>query len=142
MESLWDAIEGRLRFLLALPLALVPARHWDQLEEMAPVRSAALISGLLVFFIGAAIFIPGYLGYAQGQSGNAVEHMLEATGWRTPSPDRAGATPDQQVGMAGVEWGMTFFSIFTFVLYTPTGLFATYLGASGWIRVICAWVDD
>jgi hypothetical protein len=140
MESLKDAVDARFRFLLALPLSLVPRRHWDALENIAPIRRAVIPLAILTFFLAAALFIPAYFKFVEAGSHAAVEQMLIATGWRPPTAETVG-TPDQQVGAAQMQTAMTWFSIFTF-LFTPSGFTAAYLGLASWIRVISAWFDD
>ena len=95
-----------------------------------------MLSGVLQFMIGMAIAIPGYLEFSHQQSSLAVDMMLEATGWRSPSNTSA------SVPGAQLQWASGYLAFFTYVFVTPGGFFAMYLGLTGWLRSVSAWVDD
>jgi hypothetical protein len=127
-----------MRFIVAMFAAVLPKRWWHELEEHLPVRQAAVMSGLVTFLVAVAIFIPAFLNFAQANAGHAVDLMLEATGWRPPATD----TGPVSVETAQTSWLAGFPSIFVFALFTPLGIFSTYLAITGLLRAVSAFVDD
>jgi hypothetical protein len=109
--------------------ALLPRRTWDRFEPRIPVTSSAFPSSLLTFLAGAAIGIPGFLAYAQGQAGLYVDLLLNAAD--------QGQAPTRDMAV-----GMNAFSLFTFLLLTPAGLVTLYLSSTGFVRTAGAWFDD
>jgi hypothetical protein len=115
----------------AITAALLPHRHWRQLPYWIPVQAAAFPSGLLTFFLGAAIGIPGFLEHA-GATVSLANETVVAEAMRNPA---AGYSRGMVQGFAGL-------SIFTFLFLTPKGLLTLYLLGSGGARAAAAWFDD
>lgn len=113
----------------AIVIALLPRRAWERFEPGIPVTSSAFPSSLLTFLAGAAIGIPGFLAYAQGQAGLYIDLLLNAAD--------QGQAPTRDLAV-----GMNAFSLFTFLLLTPTGLLALYLSSTGFVRAVGAWFDN
>lgn len=111
--------------------ALLPHRHWRGLPGWIPVERAAFASGLLTFFLGAAIGIPGFLDHAAATV-SFVNQAVVTEAMRNPG---AGYSRGMVQGFAGL-------SIFTFLFLTPKGLLTLYLLASGGARAAAAWFDD
>lgn len=117
------------RRIAGIVAALLPRRTWDRFEPHIPVTSSARACSLLTFLAGATIGIPGFLEYAQHQSGLYIDLLMDAAdGGKTPTRDMA--------------VGMSAFSLFTFLLLTPKGLVTLYLGLTGFVRTASAWFDD
>jgi hypothetical protein len=97
-----------VRDLIDYPLAvlagLLPKRYWDVID--LPIANTALASALVTFFAGAALGITGYFAF--------MDHVLSQRLW-TPPP-------------------MMIQVYFSYVFFTPRGLFSIYLVASGVIR--------
>jgi hypothetical protein len=118
-------------FAVAIGAALLPHRYWRALPPAIPVDRAAAISGLLTFFLGMAIGIPGFLDHA-GANVSFVNQAVVDEARRNPD---AGYSRGMVQGFAGL-------SIFTFLLLTPAGLATLYLTVTGATRAAAAWFDD
>jgi hypothetical protein len=118
-------------FAAAIAAALLPHRYWGALPHWLPVERAAFASGLLTFFLGAAIGIPGFLEHAAANVSFANQAVVDEA-MRNPG---AGYSRGMVQGFAGL-------SIFTFLFLTPTGLVTLYLIGSGATRGAAAWFDD
>ena len=98
--------------LIAYPLAILagflPRRYWEDID--LPVSNLAFASALLTFFAGTALGISGYFAF--------MAYVLAQREWTAPP--------------------MMILVFFSYVFATPRGLFALYLTATGFIRVI-AW---
>lgn len=127
-----------MRFIVAMFAAILPKRWWPAMEQHLPVRQAATMSGIVTFLAAMAIGLPAFLTFAQANAGHAIDLMLEATGWRSPS---ASAGP-VSVGEAQASWVASFPSLFVFSFFTPIGILSTYLVITGWFRAISPWFDD
>ena len=112
-------------FAAAMIAALLPYRHWQRVPVSIPVRDAAFVSGVLTFFAGAAIGIPGFLEHAAATVSLANETMLKYDFFNR-----------------GLASGFGGLSIFTFLLLTPQGWATLYLLGSGGLRAMAAWFDD
>lgn len=122
---------GAIRRIAGIAAAVLPTRLWPALEERAPVRSSAVVSGLLTFAAGSAIGIPSYLAYAQAAASTDIDALLAAAGWTT----RAHPVTAPLVGLSDAAW-------LTFVFLTPLGWISTYLVVTGMFRAIAAGFDD
>jgi hypothetical protein len=118
-------------FAVAILAALLPHRYWRALPHSIPVDRAAVASGLLTFFLGTAIGIPGFLDHA-GANVSFVNQAVVNEAMRNPD---AGYSRGMVQGFAGL-------SIFTFLLLTPAGLTTLYLTVTGVTRAAAAWFDD
>jgi hypothetical protein len=127
-----------MRFIVAMFAAILPRRWWPPIERHLPVRQAAVMSGIATFLLAIAIGLPAFLAFAQANAGRAIDMMLEATGWRSPT---TGASP-VSVEAAQASWVGGFPAIFVFAFFTPIGLLATYLAFTGWFRAISPVFDD
>jgi hypothetical protein len=126
-----------MRFIAAMFAAILPRRWWPPIEKHLPVRQAAVMSGIATFLLAIAIGLPAFLAFAQANAGHAVDMMLEATGWRSPT-----GTAPVSVEAAQASWVSGFPSIFVFAFFTPIGIVATYLAFTGWFRAISPVFDD
>ena len=131
-------LESAIRFIVSVPVSLLPRHYWRQLETVVPVARAALLSGVVSMLAAAAIAIPAFLQYTEATSLVAVDAMLRATGWRpTPAGD---AVPSADAATA--SWFSGYLSPIAFFLFTPTGVLSIYLFTTGWLRTVSAYVDD
>lgn len=118
-------------FAVAIVAALLPHRYWRALPLTVPVDRAAFVSGLLTFFLGMAIGIPGFLEHA-GVNVSLANQAVVDEAMRNP---QAGYSRGMVQGFAGL-------SIFTFLLLTPAGLLTLYLTATGAARAAAVWFED
>lgn len=125
-----------MRFIVAIVAALLPRHYWSRLDTVVPVSRAAIVSSIATILLAAAIAIPAFLRHVEENAGEAVELMLQATGWR---PASGTAVPSDEVAVG--SWNASYLSPLMFFL-TPLGLFSTYLAASGYVRAVSAYVDD
>lgn len=126
-----------LTFLGAMAGSLLPFRHWQRLPGSFPMIPAALASGLISFWLAAAIGIPGFLqhaGYLVSETNaltlKAAQKQMDE-GMHSDDPKAARFAP-----------AMNAFAIFTFLLLTPKGWATMYLGGTGWFRMGAAWFGD
>lgn len=111
--------------------SLLPYRTWESFPSDWPLESAAFASGLLTFFAGMAVGIPGFLAHAHAATSLGLDAMLH----RTFTDPNAGYSQGLVQGFAGL-------SIFTFLLLTPAGWLTMYLVGTGTLRGAAAWFDD
>lgn len=122
-----EFLDSLLRHVLATLAGFLPRRLWNEWEGRIPIARMALASGLLAFFLGFGIGIPGFLRYAMGSSSRISDSMIQAG-------------HDVNVGKAPADapvraWGVSFFSLMAFAFFTPMGLLATYLVCSAVYRL-------
>ena len=120
-----------LVFAAAMCASLLPWRWWPSLPSDWPLESAAFASGILTFFAGAAIGIPGFLAHAHATTSLGLDAMLH----RTFTDPNAGYSQGLVQGFAGL-------SIFTFLFLTPSGWLTMYFMGSGTLRGAAAWFGD
>lgn len=120
--------------IVAIPAALLPRRHWQSFD--LPVANVATLSAFITLFAGFAIGVPGYFLYLarlQGVKGLSlleigrlqVEHKL-------PETADVAATPGAVYALSPIS----------FALFSPLGLFCTYLIASSIFRIASAYIDE
>lgn len=112
---------------------VLPRRLWPALEPHLPIRSAAAVSGGLTLVAGVAVGTRGFFAFAT-ELADANNTWLLAHLAGPPS------TYDASAGL--VPYGVSLFTFFLFVFFTPAGLLALYLTASGTLRGVGAWFDD
>jgi hypothetical protein len=118
-------------FAGAMLASLLPVRVWPRLPPSFSMTSAAFASGLVTFFLGAAVGIPGFLEHAHAMTSLGLDAELHSV---FTNPD-AGYRQGMVQGFAGL-------SIFTFLLLTPRGWLTLYLIVGGGLRMGAAWFDD
>jgi hypothetical protein len=120
--------------VLALPAALLPKRYWQSID--LPVPNVAPVSSVLTMLAGFAIGIRGYFGFLERlrhASGVSIMDISKAQiEGRLPETAAVSAIPAALAAMAPI----------TFALFTPLGLFATYLVLTGLIRSAAAYIDE
>lgn len=122
-----------LRWVAAAVAGVAPRRVWPTLERWLPLHSAAVVSAIATLLAGFFIGVGGFFAFATRLAAANNDWMLA----RLAAPPTTG---DAAVGL--VPYGMSVLTLFIFVFFTPTGLFALYLTASGTLRAISAYVDD
>lgn len=125
---------GLLRHLLALFAGLLPRRLWREWEGRIPLARMAVPSALVTFLLGFAVGIPGFLDYAARSGAATSDLMLAAAG--EASRGRA-----SDLAPAGA-WGLSLFTLVAYLLFTPRGLLASYLSASGLLRCMAAVTSE
>jgi len=122
-----------IRWVAAVAAGIAPRGVWPALERQLPLRSAAAASGLVTLLTGFFIGVGGFFTFAtQLASAN--------NNWMLAQVAAPATTGDAAVGL--VPYGVSVLTLFIFIFFTPTGLFALYLTASGTLRAISAWFDD
>jgi hypothetical protein len=124
-------------FLAAMAASLLPFRLWGRLPASFQMTRAAFASGLLVFFLGAAVGLPGFYHHAGFLVSEANAATLKLAGAQIAAGMREGDPKE-----VTFETGMNALALFTFLLLTPAGWLTMYLGGSGAVRTIAAWFDD
>ena len=122
-----------IRWIVAVVAGVAPRRVWPALERHLPLRSAAVVSGIVTFLAGVFIGVGGFFTFAAQLAGANNNWMLAQLA--APATNR-----DAAVGL--VPYGMSVLTLFIFLFFTPTGLLALYLSTSGALRGISAWLDD
>jgi len=118
-------------FVAAMLASLLPHRYWARLPARFNLTPAAFWSGLLTFFAGAAVGIPGFLEHAHATTSLGLDAELH----QVFTDPKAGYSQGMVQGFAGL-------SIFTFLLLTPKGWATLYLMIAGGLRMGAAWFDD
>lgn len=132
-----DALEvssGVLRHVLALGAGSLPRRFWPDWEGRLPIARMAMPSAGLVFMLGFAVGIPGFLDYAVRSGGATSDLMLRAS--HEALRGRA-----SEMAPAGA-WGLSIVTLAAFAFLTPKGLLASYLVASGVLRFLAAAASE
>jgi len=132
-----ETIRGVLTFLAAMVAVLLPFRLWPRLPSSFDMTRAAMASGLVTFFLAAAIGIPGFLEHA----GFLVSETNALTLKVAEQQIQSGMRDDDPKAIRFAP-AMNAFALFTFLLMTPKGWATLYLGGTGSIRLAAAWFED
>lgn len=127
MRSLIDA-------LLALPFTLLPRRHWQSFD--LPVLSMVPVSGFIMLFAGFALGVRGYFDYLVRLRGVSGLSILEIAKLQV-----AGQLPET-AGVSAVPAGIYLTAPVAFALFSPLGLFATYLVVTSLFRIVSSYVGE
>lgn len=121
--------------LVAIPAALLPKRYWASLPSL-PIHKAALVSAVVTIVASAVIGLGGFLAYNERvgrEASRLIVKVAEAQLQRTlPNDSSLNSAP---LGIAAL-------TPIAFAFFTPVGLFATYLLASGFARATSCIVDE
>lgn len=120
-------------WIVAVVAGVAPCRVWPALERHLPLRSAAATSGLVTLLTGFFIGVGGFLTFATRLADANNNWMLAQL--TAPATNR-----DASAGL--LPYGVSMVTLFLFLFFTPTGLFALYMTTSGTLRAISAWFDD
>ncbi len=127
MRSLLDSV-------IALPFALLPRRYWQSFD--LPVLGMAPLSGFVVLFTGFAIGIRGYFAYLERLRGIAGLSILEISTLQV-----AGKLPET-AEVSAVPGAIYMLAPLAFALFSPLGLFASYLVFSSIFRIASSYIDE
>ena len=117
----------------ALFVCAAPRRVWDRIDPRFPLRRAATAAGVLTLVIGFFFGFDQFLKYGMRQAdANNAAMLAQLAKPAGPNDDKLGLLP----------YGMSMLALPMFLFFTPAGLLATYLCASGAARAISATVDD
>jgi hypothetical protein len=130
-------LRSGLTFLGAMPASLLPVRHWQRFPSSFPMIPAAFASGLLFFFMAAAIGLPGFYRHAGMLVSASNAAILNVAGQQVASGMREGDAKEVRF-----ETGLNALAVLTFLLLTPTGWLTLYLAGTGGFRMASAWFDD
>jgi len=118
----------------ALAGAFLPRRRWGALAAL-PIERLAIVSGLMTLAGGFAVGVAGFFEFASQAAGGVVDTAIGVAERQL----RQATTHDiTTLDMQGVSM----FSPFAFLFFTPLGLFSMYLVVSALVRVVAAWADD
>lgn len=127
MRSLIDGV-------IALPFALLPRRYWQSFD--LPVASVAPLSGFITLLLGFVVGFTGYFGYLQRLRSVAGLSILEISKLQV-----AGTLPET-IEVSGAPGAVYMTAPIAFALFSPLGLFATYLVVSSIFRIASSYIDD
>ena len=65
------SVAGVLRFLIAVPLRVLPRHYWRRIDVSFPVFRAAFFSALATLVVAVAIGFSGFLADVHGMGGSA-----------------------------------------------------------------------
>lgn len=120
--------------VLALPLALLPRRYWQSFNF--PVANVAPLSSFVTLFSGFAIGVTGYFAYLERLRAISGLSILEISKLQVE-----GKLPET-AEVSGAPAAVYALAPLSFALFTPLGLFATYLLASSIFRIASSYIDD
>jgi len=117
----------------ALFVCAAPRRVWDRIDPRFPLRRAATAAGVLTLVAGFFFGVDQFFTYAmrQADANNT---------WMIAQLAKPAGQNDDKLGF--LPYGMSMLALPMFLFFTPSGLLATYLCASGAARAISATVDD
>jgi hypothetical protein len=127
-------VRSLLDGVLALPFAQLPKRYWQTFD--LPVASVAPLSALLTLFIGFGIGFRGYFVYLQ-----RLVSVNEVSMLAVGQLQVAGKLPETAAA-ATAPFAIYMTAPVAYALFTPLGLFATYLLASSVVRLISVYIDE
>jgi hypothetical protein len=133
MEMLRDAVT----FLAAMVASLLPFRLWERLPSSFQMVRASFASGLVFFFLAAAIGLPGFLDHAGALVSASNAAILKVAEQQIASGMREGDPKEVRF-----ETRLNALALLTFLLLTPKGWLTMYLGGTGAFRLAAAWFDD
>ena len=124
------------RGALAVAAAVMPARYWQALYRL-PVREAALPSSIMTSLAGLIVWARGFMAYARLAADALAQSTLDAAARQVSG---AGPAGDPITTLSPQLVSLT--SILAFTLFTPAGVLAAYLTASGLLRIASVATDD
>ena len=132
-----EVLRNGLTFVGAMAASLLPFRYWRRFPSSFQMIPAAFASGLLFFFLGAALGLPGFYRHTRVLVSAANAATLKLAEQQIASGMREGDPKEVRF-----ETGLNALAIFTFLLLTPAGWLTMYLSGTGGFRMISAWFDD
>lgn len=120
-----------MRALLAIIPAFLPRRYWESID--LPVEQMAPVSGALTALAGAALGIRGFFDYLERVAQSPAASILEV------AEQQVAGTLPETAAVSSLPAAVSMISPFAFAFFTPLGLFAIYLMASGLLRVASWW---
>lgn len=117
-----------------MPFALLPKRHWHSFN--LPIANVATVSGFIAMFTGFAVAIPGYFRYLARLQGVQGLSLLEIGRLQVE-----GKLPEN-AAVSTVPMALYATAPLAFALFSPLGLFCTYLVFSSFVRIVTAYVDE
>lgn len=127
MRSLIDAV-------IALPFTLLPRRYWQSFD--LPVLSMVPLSGFVVLFSGFVIGIRGYFAYLERLRAIAGLSVLAISELQV-----AGTLPET-AEVSAIPAAVYMTAPFSFVLFSPLGLFAAYLVVASIFRIASSYTGE
>ena len=123
-----------LELIVAIPFAALPKRYWQSID--LPISNVVPVSSILMMLTGFAVGIVSYFDFLEamrGVKGTSILEIGEAqVAGRAPETAEVSAAPMAMAALAPL----------TFALFTPLGLFATYLVLSGMARSVASYTGE
>lgn len=120
--------------LLAIFAALLPKRYWQSID--LPVPNMASLSAWLTILAGFAIGVPGFFRFLERLQQARAVSILEISKLQV-----AGELPET-AEVSGIPSALYAMAPLTFALFTPLGLFCTYLVVSGVVRTAASYIGE
>ena len=126
---------GMFDTVAAVFVTVLPRRHWPRFDWM-PLHVMVPVSGVITALTGAALGIVGFFAYLERVSGASAISILEV------AKQQVAGTLPETAEVSGAPMAISMLSPIAFAFFMPLGLFAIYLVASGWIRVVSWWIAE
>lgn len=120
--------------LLAIPVALLPRRYWQSFD--LPVANMAPVSSMATMLAGFAIGIPGFFAFLDRLRSARAASILEISKMQV-----AGTLPETG-DVSAIPSVLYATAPLTYALFTPLGLFCSYLVVSGLFRIAAVYIED
>jgi hypothetical protein len=112
----------------------LPKRYWQSID--LPVPNMATLSAWLTIFAGFAIGVPGFFRFLERLRQAKAASILEISKMQV-----AGELPET-ADVSGIPSALYATAPLTFALFTPLGLFCSYLVVSGIVRSAASYIDE
>ncbi len=112
----------------------MPKRYWQSID--LPVPNMATLSAWLTIFAGFAIGVPGFFRFLERLRQAKAASILEISKMQV-----AGELPET-ADVSGIPSALYATAPLTFALFTPLGLFCSYLVVSGIVRSAASYIDE
>lgn len=123
-----------LELLIALPVAALPKRYWQSID--LPIANVAPASALLTMLAGLFVWMRSYWAYLVALRQSSAASILEVSKLQV-----AGTLPET-ADVSAVPGVIYMTAPIAFALFTPMGLFATYIVLSGLARSVSGWIGE
>jgi hypothetical protein len=127
-------VRDALDRLLALPAGVLPRRYWQSFD--LPIPNMAPLSALLALAIGFGFGFRGYFVYLQ-----RLVHVNDVSMLEVGRLQVEGKLPET-TATATAPAAIYVTAPIAYALFTPLGLFASYLVVTSIVRLIAVYIDE
>jgi hypothetical protein len=127
-------VRSLIDYLLALPCAMLPKCYWQSID--LPVPNVAAASSMLTMFAGFVIGIPGYFAFLERMRNVSGVSILDIS-----TAQVEGRLPEN-ASVSAIPAALGALAPLSFALFTPLGLFASYLVLTGLVRAAAAYTGE